>query len=368
MTNKLRKLAFCFEGLIYTSDSFVILKNKVLELGAHRIGNEPGTGIDVRKIIHETTPLIETLGFPIADLDELSIEEIEEELEKEYGKIRDPDAEDFVGWADFEDPEYDVYTNESEELDSSVRAIEDPEPSTPWLEDDELGTFLEEAQHPIQGLLESNVRLIAALAVDLPATAGDISALASLLAEDGDVAGSTELNWLLREEANFPKRGLVKLDAFTLAQYAKRDESEELFDGPSDEELWIGAPTKAPDPEIAPQVGDRILAPGFPGWDGAVVTATDGVGRFPIEVKRRDGSTGLFTLDEVRVKPQSRLSADDRLLDFKFACDLDSIEKQYHLANQIFAAVMIERRTFTLSPPVGDTKNALYVVEEEGRA
>ncbi len=68
-----RKLGFKYGGVVYLSDSFALLKDKVLELGAHRIGGEPGTGVDIRKVIERVDPeALNALArdYPLEYLDE----------------------------------------------------------------------------------------------------------------------------------------------------------------------------------------------------------------------------------------------------------------------------------------------------------
>jgi hypothetical protein len=67
-----KTLGFAHEDTVYVSSSFETLKDKALELGAHRINGEPGTGRDLRKIIQPITAdlLVAFLAdFVIVDLD-----------------------------------------------------------------------------------------------------------------------------------------------------------------------------------------------------------------------------------------------------------------------------------------------------------
>jgi len=64
-----RKLGFRHAHLFYTSDSFAKLRDKVLELGAHRSNNVKGTGVDVREIIVPVAGVSLHARDAIVDLD-----------------------------------------------------------------------------------------------------------------------------------------------------------------------------------------------------------------------------------------------------------------------------------------------------------
>ena len=224
------KLGFVFEDTVYVSESFALLKDKCLELGAHRTGRPP-VGRDLRNVILPVTdkllaafmvdfnvvelPAAETFGQPIPD--PVTVERTASEKAP------------YVGWADTEDPEPDT---EDDEVWAGIAADADA-----ILEQQQAA---EAARRPVEVGMEQGP-------VEDPRQAGEYHSTA---------------------------RG-VDLD-----------------------EVWIGAP----------QVGDRVRTPDFPGWNGGIVVGTDGdgiSGRFPIRVERRDGSYGLFALDEVIMQPEA---------------------------------------------------------------
>lgn len=278
MSNEIetRKLGFKYGGVVYLSDSFACLKDKVLELGAHRVSGVPGTGVDIRRIIETVDrEALEALALdypleyidPISDtpaeeLDELT-EKLEESVEKQaelyrpepgdlVNVVRGPHAghTGVVGSTDLRwefvvvDAQGEAKTVTAKELQLVIR-----------------GGGLDELS--VKDLLTAVHELTADLAGDFPATGEEVAQATKDLGEGGDVDGLRELFKLLQAEHDAPseRRHIRALDRFLLNQQDER-RLREVLEQAEAERLekaqaspqWIGAATE--DPAITAQAGE----------------------------------------------------------------------------------------------------------------
>ena len=261
----------------YVSNDWTLLKNKCLELGAHRIDGEEGTGRDLKDVIsridsNDLAATIAALGAvdlrthvelgydegievgerfaaivvwnrrnqtmtAIAFLNESINAALDAGYSREYGY-----SDDFV------DGIHRGILNKTETTEARVATLDDKlvEESDrfPGIPASELlaggydATRIDPAS-PIQALLEEVNDLITNLAVDYPATADECAAVRSFYAEEGDVDKVRELGQLLLDESDNPsdRISIAALDRFLL-DGQERMTSEEWTD--NGDELWIG--------------------------------------------------------------------------------------------------------------------------------
>jgi len=258
-----RALGFKHGGAVYLSDSFTTLRDKVLELGAHRVNGEPGTGVDIKKVVVAVDPealLALSIDYALIDLDEnlptasllAAAQAVMDEADDAIkGDAIKRDLDTLARWSD-----------ESLARQEASRATYEAYYPPPALgievaDDDEEYTEEDEA------------------------------------AEAAALFGATR--------PSLPK------ELWIGAGYAT-PQAEVVIGGTPEDELTVGQleATRAA-PDHTPQVGDRITTDGsFPGWDGGRVVTVGGSlsPQYPFRVERKDGCTGLFAAEEVRVLPE----------------------------------------------------------------
>ena len=231
-----QQLGFVHDDVVYVSDSFTLLRNRVLELGAHRIDNEPGTGEDIREIIRplgqKALELISAVeGYVIMYVDE----------DGEYLTTADLQGRKLKA-LDFE--------GTTVNLEDVIGRTSDGEELT-------IGTLkATRGSSSIQELLEAVFTLTAALSHDYPSMGSDAAELGQELAEAGDVDGLRALRVLLEDEAIDPAEGIYALDRLlygprrktaplSVPRVAGAAEIEELLEADS----WFIALTAALDNE-----------------------------------------------------------------------------------------------------------------------
>jgi len=341
----------------------------VLVLGAHRINGEPGTGVDIKKVIEKVDPaalIALSLDYPLIDLDHslptsgllnaaaltLAAQQADEEKNDEEAWVR------IVKVAD-------------EILDEAgIHPVFGPEPERKrnvrriMTLEREPGVEVTADERHTYPLVELDEAIATAHAV-LERLSGD---------EPPDM-DSIDLGVAYSDAKAELRRALR----------AKQDAELDLWiDKPAEvkatatEELWIGAPTEGPADVIGavralPEIGDRINAPDFPGWDGSLVTANDVNGAFPIRVEKKgNGSSGLFALDEVIVIPRvdPTLPEDDPDSEgpfpagfFWFYVNMDTPGRQERLTRRLRATLEANRPVRLTPANKPDLKASCWYVE-----
>ncbi len=393
----LRKLGFVKDDTVYLGDSFELLKDKVLELGAHREAGVKGTGRDLREIILPITPaglaLMEHGGFLFRVVDE----------DGDY--LVSPVASVFLAEA--------AERAEEEAEDVAVKV------DNAVAEEEELRLIVR-----MEAVLEGVLILTAELAKEYPCTGQDAAELAQELCEKKDLKGLRGLRIALENEAKNPQLLGPALDELIYGPKekvplsVKRTASAEEI-----EEQWIGEEAFAkdlarviglevppsPDPELdneyteeeeaaevaailglgdvpvlparvdggytdtargVPQAGDVINVPPFPGWNGAIVVGIDRrEKRFPIKAQHpMDKSEGLFSISEVKVIGSVRTQPLEAGYS-DLASSIDHPDRMDNLLSRVRATILAGRSVHLNSPLNHHlTGRSVYVVVPEGEA
>ena len=319
-----RKLQFTFGNAVYLSNNFTTLRNKVLELGAHRTNGEAGTGVDIKQVIGQVDPAVLialSVDHALIDLDfaaststllsaaMLAVDRGEQAEDDEAWDRIVESADEILAEAGLspiireEDPDDETLAAMAlAETYGSYYPMEDQSDGMGWPEEPELDGLGELVDPPM----------------DKP---------------EGVVVTATEELWIGVPEE--PLRGDVVIGV----------------DPESGEELTVAqleATRSAPD--HTPQVGDRILTPDFPGWDGSLVVEIQPNERFPVRATRPEtGNAGLFTYNECRVIPDPILPQALPAGYFEFAVGMETPGRLDRLMARI-AATMVENRVVELGP------------------
>jgi hypothetical protein len=273
----------------YVSNDWTLLKDKCLELGAHRINGEEGTGRDLKLVIqridsHELARTVAALNpIDLRTHTELGYDEgieigerfaqlviwenrnesfsLNQFLAVTLTAARNAGYTAEYGYSDdFVDGVHRGACNVTatsgtrlQALDDALEAESAKHPGVPAAvllagNEEQIRSHEVSYQHrqgkglepleivdsPIQQLLDAAYRLTAELAEDFPATGAEAASVAKQLAEEGDVDGLREFTNLLQAEHDNPsdRSKIAAVDEFIL-----NVPQEEEVQGA---ELWIG--------------------------------------------------------------------------------------------------------------------------------
>ena len=362
----------------YVSNDWTLLKDKCLELGAHRINNEEGSGRDLREVIQriDSNELARTIcALNPVDLRthvELGYDEgidcgerfaaivvwnrrnqsmsFTALLNESINAAHDAGYSSEYGYSpDFVDGIHRGILNKTETSEARVATLDDKlveesdrfpgVPASELLAGGYDATKQDVAVRltasPIQALLEEVNELIGNLAQDYPATADECAAVRSFYAEEGDVDKVRELGQLLLNESDNPsdRATIAALDRFLL-------EGQDAMNRQADDNMWIGGTDEiiggadnghpvidGDHPALSPivTVGERVISTRFEEWNGVVEkivpsATSQHAGRWAYTIRADGGMSGIlyddeFVIDTSANRIREQLTEVGKLLD-----------------------------------------------------